>query len=84
MKRKSINEEIRSAKISTVINLIFRIVIICLWCGKYEQFIDNEYINIAIYFVMLVLALQCLFLPYLTMMRIKEIRKGEIYEASKY
>lgn len=84
MKQESIRQTSRSVVISSIVDLCIRIAIICIWITKFEVLVNNSILHTIIWLVIITLAVQALFLPYLTWLRIKEIRKGEYYEASKY
>lgn len=84
MRRESIEKEIKQAVVSAVINTIARIIIITIsvWWLKSSQ-INSLFLSI-LWLVPISLALQVIFLPYMTKRRIKEIKEGELYESSKY
>ncbi len=84
MKQKNIKQDTKRVVISSLLNLCIQIAIIYLWITKFSNLVGNTLLHSLIWVIIMALAIQTLFLPYLTWIRIKEIREGEIYEASKY
>ncbi len=84
MKQKSIDKSIRSVVISAIITICIRISVILVGIRFLYQ---NEVGTLLAIFIWIVVggsAVTMLFMPYLTWVRMKELKEGELYEAGKY
>lgn len=84
MRQKNIDKEIKDSIVSMILNMIFRIAIIFIWIAKFQSEKYGLLFSAVMWTAVIILGIQTLFLPYGTWTRIKEIKKGELYEACKY
>lgn len=84
MKQKSIEKQIRNAIHSSIITFCIRIVgAVVIGLLLYHREL-HLFWSIILWTMLVGIAIQMLFMPYLTWVRIKELKEGELYEASQY
>lgn len=84
MKQKSIEKQIRIAIISSIITFCIRLIALGVVGWVLYRGNTALVITILLWMVLAGLAIDLLFMPYLTWIRIKELKEGELYEAGQY
>ncbi len=84
MKRENIKSQIKSAVFSVCVNFALKMAIVVFTLYNIESIKRYTVLYVLAWAVIIAVILQIIFLPFMVRARIKEIKKGEIYEASKY
>lgn len=84
MKQKNIEKQIRIAIITSVITICIRIMALGVVAVVLHGGEMGILLTVLLWMVLAGIVIHILFMPYLTWVRIKELREGELYEASQY
>ncbi|MFI3163946.1 MAG: hypothetical protein R3Y65_05895 [Bacillota bacterium] len=84
MKHENIKSQIKSSIISACVSFVVKMAIVVFTLYNIESIKSYVVLYVIAWAVVIAIILQIIFLPFMVRARIKEIKKGEIYEASKY